>query len=266
VRVILSIWAILFLFALPSAARADDTDAAKRHFDRAGTLYDLQRYLEAAHEYELAYEAMPDPAFLFDIAQCYRFGNEPAKALGAYKAFRRHAPETAARQGVDARIAELEKRLAAPPAPTPAPVEKAPPPMAPAPPTVPAPAPVAAPTTPPPFVAPSGEGRTKTIAGAVVGATGVALLATGIALTVVGHGAYDTLQNPPAGYVFDPATQDAMKTDYPVGLALVGVGAAAAIAGAAVLAVGVKERRSPRVALVPSVGAHAAAASLRIGF
>jgi tetratricopeptide (TPR) repeat protein len=242
--------AIVCIFALLacSSAQAEDLQAARQHFDRGQTLYDLQRYVESAREYELAYEAKPDPAFLYDIAQAYRFGGDAAKALGAYRAFRRHSPDAAAKMGVDARIAEMEKLvISGKPAPKPTeppPPEQRPIPPAPAPvaPTVetktPAPAPTVLVAAPPPRT-----GRAKVIAGSVVGGLGVALLGAGVALTIVGQSAYDTLQNPSPGYQFDPSTQDAMRADYPAGLTLIGVGAAAVITGAAVLVVGVRERR-----------------------
>jgi hypothetical protein len=235
--------AIVCIFALLAcaSAQAEDLKAAKQHFDRGATLYDLQRYLESAHEYELAYEAKADPAILYDIAQAYRLGGEPAKALGAYRAFRRHSPAEAANVGVDARIAEMEK-LVISGKPAAKPTEPPPPEQhAIIPPTNPpqeAKATTALVATPPPRA-----GRTKVIAGSVVGGVGVALLGVGIGLTVVGQNAYDTLQNPPPGYQFDPSTQDSMRANYPAGLALIGVGAAAVIAGTAVLVVGVRERR-----------------------
>ena len=57
VRALLAICALLLATA---TARAEDMQSAKQHFDRGQTLYDLQRYLESAREYELAYEAKPD--------------------------------------------------------------------------------------------------------------------------------------------------------------------------------------------------------------
>jgi hypothetical protein len=246
--------AIVCIFAVLAcaSAHAEDLQAARQHFDRGQTLYDLQRYVESAREYELAYEAKADPAFLYDIAQAYRFGGEPAKALGAYRAFRRHAPADAAKLGVDARIAEMEKLvISGKPAPKPSeppPPEQRPIPPAAAPAPAPAPAPAEARTptsAPAELVAspPPRAGRAKVIAGSVVGGLGVALLGAGVALTVVGQNAYDTLQNPPPGYQFDPSTQDSMRINYPAGLTLIGVGAAAVITGTAVLVVGVRERR-----------------------
>src|SRR5262245_49390539 len=74
-------------------ARADETtelSSAREHYRMAAKLYDLGRYLEAAKEYEAAYLAKEDTAFLFNMAQAYRLGGDYANALRAYRAFRRH--------------------------------------------------------------------------------------------------------------------------------------------------------------------------------
>ena len=44
-------------------------------------------YAGAATKFEVAYALDPDPAYLFNIAQAYRFGNSCAKASLAYKKF-----------------------------------------------------------------------------------------------------------------------------------------------------------------------------------
>lgn len=92
-------------------AHADDLQSAKQHYDRGTTLYDLQHYKEAAHEYELAYEAKHDPALLFNIGQAYRLGGEYAKAIGAYRAFLRHVPDASNRAEVEQRISEMQLLL-----------------------------------------------------------------------------------------------------------------------------------------------------------
>ncbi len=97
----------LLLLTLP--ARADDVSAAREHFRKGSVLYDLQRYSEAAREYEMAYEAKDDPALLFNIAQAYRLGLEYQKAIGYYRAFLRRNPNAGNRDEVLARIAEMQR-------------------------------------------------------------------------------------------------------------------------------------------------------------
>jgi tetratricopeptide (TPR) repeat protein len=96
-----------------NAATAGDIAKARQHFERATTLFDLQRYLEAAHEYELAYEEKNDPAILFNIGQSYRLANDYAHAIGAFRSFLRKTPQTKNREEVEARIAEMQRLLEA---------------------------------------------------------------------------------------------------------------------------------------------------------
>jgi tetratricopeptide (TPR) repeat protein len=47
--------------------------------------YEAGEFKLAAERFELAYELDPDPAYLFNLAQAYRLGNECAKAAAAYR-------------------------------------------------------------------------------------------------------------------------------------------------------------------------------------
>src|SRR6185503_18328946 len=72
-------------------------------------LYDLQRYGEAAKEYEAAYELKQDPALLFNIGQAYRFAGDYGRAIGAFKSYLRRVPDAPNSAEVEGRIAEMEK-------------------------------------------------------------------------------------------------------------------------------------------------------------
>jgi tetratricopeptide (TPR) repeat protein len=109
-RATISMVAAVVLFSAPVGA--EDAKQAKEHFERGTTAYDLQRYAEAAREYELAYEAKNDPALLFNIGQAYRFAGDYAKAIGAFKSYLRRVPKLSNR-------AEVEAAPTAPPASTP---------------------------------------------------------------------------------------------------------------------------------------------------
>src|SRR4051794_8713155 len=104
-------WLVCMLLLVGGTAFADDLQAAKDHFQRGVTMYNLQRYVDAAHEYEAAYEAHPDAALLFNIAQAYRLAGQPEKALFAYRAFVRDAPTVAQRPIAEKYIAELQKEV-----------------------------------------------------------------------------------------------------------------------------------------------------------
>src|SRR5262249_32295491 len=96
---------VVLLFAF--AGRAEDT--WKQHYERGTTLFDLAKYLDAAKEFEAAYEMKQNPAFLFNIGQAYRLAGKSELAIGFYKSYLRRSPGAANRPEVEARIAELEK-------------------------------------------------------------------------------------------------------------------------------------------------------------
>jgi len=114
---------LLLLAALalaPSPAAAADEEEAKIHFDKAQTAYKLGRFKEAIREYEAAYRAMSDPAFLFNIAQAHRQqyrldkgAPHLQKALSLYKNYLREMPSAQNRETVQKLIDELKSLLTA---------------------------------------------------------------------------------------------------------------------------------------------------------
>src|SRR4051812_27371990 len=100
---------LLLVLLCSPRAHADDLADAKAHYQRGTKLYDLQRYLEAAKEYEAAFELKDEPALLFNIGQAYRFGGENQKAAGAFRSYLRRLPHAANRVEVEARIADLQR-------------------------------------------------------------------------------------------------------------------------------------------------------------
>ena len=103
-----------FLLALALLA-APAEDGWKAHYERGTTMFDLEKYVEAAGEFERAYELKQNPAFLFNIAQAYRLAGRPDKAVGFYRSYLRRLPNAANRAEVEARIVEMEKLAKAPP-------------------------------------------------------------------------------------------------------------------------------------------------------
>ena len=81
---------------------------AKEHFNQGNRHYELGHYQEALNEFEVAYMAVPDPAFLFNIAQCHRKMGHDKEAVGFYKSYLRAAPNAPNRADVQKRIRELE--------------------------------------------------------------------------------------------------------------------------------------------------------------
>jgi hypothetical protein len=268
--------ALLSLVAVGRVAFADDTSAAREHYHRGTKLYDVRKYKEAAKEYEEAYEAKDDPALLFNIGQAHRLAGDYDEAIAAYLAFLRRVPKSPQRIEVQKRVREMRELVdqqrktqagppegtigpTAPPHVEPSRVE--PPPVA----VVEPPPPVTLSPPPPPADRP--DGRKKTIAGAVVGAAGLALAAVGAGFAVMAHNESNRLTNARSGTVFDPAADQRGRTDQGVAIGLLAGGGAALVAGVVVLALGrVEARHARRFAVAPTVGRDRAGLSMAVGF
>jgi tetratricopeptide (TPR) repeat protein len=199
------------------SALADDVTAAREHFQRGSTAYDLGHFLDAAQEYEAAYEAKRDPNLLFNIGQSYRFVPDYPKAMLAFRAYLRNAPDAPNRAEVEARLLELQRQENNGSAPEPARARES---------------------------APSG--RTLLIAGGVTAAVGIALLATGGAFVAQTHAADDAVNRPRPGTPFSPALVDTLNRDQALEATFFAVGGAALVAGTVVAILGGRRLRSQR--------------------
>jgi tetratricopeptide (TPR) repeat protein len=86
----------------------EDKVLARQHFDAGARHYDLSEWEQALVEFKEAYRQMPDPNFLYNIAQCHRKLGHVDDALTFYRTYLRRAPEAANRGEVERRITELE--------------------------------------------------------------------------------------------------------------------------------------------------------------
>jgi len=246
--------AVLLLVARTSQA-GDPRAESKAHYEKGSVLFDLQRYEEAAVEYEAAYEAKPDAAFLFNAAQAYRLAKKPERAIRAYTSYLRRMPQAKNRAEIDGRIAEMkaleeQQRAEAEAAAAAAAAAKVEPALAPV--VVVAPPPPSTPATVPPRV------RTLKWAGLGIGIGGLALGLVGAGVYGVGHAAFKDLDQPSPALSFDPDTERRMNTLRPTGVALMIVGVAATATGFALFGVNLKKERairgSARAVLPPATG------------
>jgi hypothetical protein len=102
-------------FCKSSDARAADADkvAARAHYETATRMYEVREYGEALKEYKAAYIAKPDPAFLFNIGQCYRKMGKDTEALDFFQQFLKKAPlDDPNRDLVEARIRNIRSGIA----------------------------------------------------------------------------------------------------------------------------------------------------------
>jgi tetratricopeptide (TPR) repeat protein len=84
---------IVLLALVPCVGRADAPMSAKDHYKKGISFYALQKFSEAAAEYEAAFELAPDPALLYNAAQAHRLAGNKQRALALYQSFQRMFPE-----------------------------------------------------------------------------------------------------------------------------------------------------------------------------
>lgn len=106
--------------ALAHAAPDTSMEAARAHFMEGTQAYSRGDYARAAVEYKAAYDAEPDPALLYNIAQAARLAHDPAQALTYYRAYLKNQPNVANHVEIEARIQELEAETRPAPPPVPA--------------------------------------------------------------------------------------------------------------------------------------------------
>jgi hypothetical protein len=100
------------MLARPALAGEGDKAVARAHYETATRLYDVREYADALKEYKAAYIAKPDPAFLFNIGQCYRKMGSNAEALDFFRQYLKKAPpDDPNRPSVEARIRNIQSGL-----------------------------------------------------------------------------------------------------------------------------------------------------------
>ena len=145
-----------------SGLAAADNRSAAAEYNEGQQRYAAGDYLAAADKFEAAYALDPDPAYLFNIAQAYRFGNACAKAAAAYRKFLgavANPPNADKVQQYIQQVDDCAKTQAAAARPAPPPPE-----------------PIVQPPPPPPPENRSVPGRGQRIAGLSVFAGGVVML------------------------------------------------------------------------------------------
>src|SRR5215831_17792183 len=99
---------IAFL-CLASRLAIADAGQARAHFDRGRAFFEVDEYRQAIAEFKAAHIEKPDPAFLYNIAECYRRLGDLSEALQFYRRFLATAPaDDKTRPIVEQRVADLK--------------------------------------------------------------------------------------------------------------------------------------------------------------
>jgi hypothetical protein len=139
------------LALMSGLARAQDYEAAGRHFSAAQEAFSRKHFKVAATEYQAAFDITKDPLLLYNIGEAWQKAGEGKKSVAAYEQYLKAQPTAQDKTEVQARIksikaAKFKIASQSEPGDDPAAVAKAPPPPVPTPP----PPPPVAETPPPP--------------------------------------------------------------------------------------------------------------------
>jgi tetratricopeptide (TPR) repeat protein len=100
---------VIVLAGSQAQAAVENVEVARQHYETAVQFYDLGRFEDAIREFESAYAAKQDPAFLYNLAQSFRRLGDSKRALELYKNFLLRMPETPKRAEVERRIESLQE-------------------------------------------------------------------------------------------------------------------------------------------------------------
>ncbi len=118
-RIGLSLLVCAFLVGSALAAPAktkkqqkEQKEEAQRLYSEGTKAYNLGDFAKAIENYKAAYNVLPEPVFLYNIAQSYRLANDLPQAVFFYKSFLRNMPDAPNRAEVEARVKEIEDQIA----------------------------------------------------------------------------------------------------------------------------------------------------------
>ncbi|MEO8699061.1 MAG: hypothetical protein ABI867_03425 [Kofleriaceae bacterium] len=183
-------------------AHADSGPKAKHDavaaYQEGQRRYRAEDYLHAAEQFELAWKLDPDPAYLFNVAQAYRFGAKCTKSIEFYREFLRVVAKPANADAIAGYIRDQEACARAeatpPPQPLPPPVVVVEKPLP----------PVERPQPVPPVIDDSDPGRGQKRVAIVAGAGAMVAAGVGLGFLVAGNRAATTREELCAdGCVFD---------------------------------------------------------------
>ncbi len=170
--------AALVILALTGIASADSRQQARALYGEGQKAYADGDFRVAATKFRAAYDLEPDPAYLYNIAQAYRFAKQCHHSVTFYKRFLVAMPDAPNKQEVGKFLVEVSACAKSQPEPVmePEPLRTPDPPREPQPQPQPQP-----PPQPPPAIEPHPPGSLRTY----LGLGGIALGAVSVGIGVV---------------------------------------------------------------------------------
>jgi hypothetical protein len=102
---------VLVASLLGRPAEAGNVDEARAYLDKATAAFALNRYADAAQNFEKAFELKPDPAVLYNAAQAHRLAGNKERALALYQSYLRTYGKKEKRAEIESRIEELKQAI-----------------------------------------------------------------------------------------------------------------------------------------------------------
>ena len=107
-RILGFVIAALLLWA--PQVRAQDFEAAAKHFSAAQDAFGKRHYHAAAAEFQLAFEITKDPVLLYNIGEAWQKAGDGRKSVAAYKSYLKVQPTAQDRADVQRRIKSIEAK------------------------------------------------------------------------------------------------------------------------------------------------------------
>ena len=101
----------LTVLCITGNARADDRAKARDAYREGARRFDVGDYRNALDAFKQAYLLYEDPAFLFNMAQCYRLLNDRENALRTYRVYLNRVPKAPNREEIERIIEGLAQTL-----------------------------------------------------------------------------------------------------------------------------------------------------------
>jgi len=102
----------LALLAFLVAAQ-EPQEVAQKHYRKALVHYDSREFDRAINEFEQAYAITGAPELLFNLGQAHRLRGDWQQALHCYRSYLERVPDASNRDDVQARIGEMQQKVAA---------------------------------------------------------------------------------------------------------------------------------------------------------